>query len=299
MNDVRKIVAVLCLTCAGMAGAATEFDDSIPLELAEIFLGIAPGAEGGVYADVVDGFPLVTLPANVTVLGSIDRQAQQTVYLRTELNAEEARTTLANLYANAGWQSLDMPGASARQAGFFGGDPASTFPTMLCHEELGNLQITARAGPDYTLLTLTSTGIQLFFSSQRCSEMVEARQQAELRQASYVNPLDDYMPRLELPREANLAGRGPGRTGSYGSSGDELQASTTLQIDWDLSAVHAHFASQLADQGWTADGNWESALLAGGSWTRSPSDDLNLLGVLSVVQKEAGNYLLKFQLISR
>jgi hypothetical protein len=74
-NTVRNSlsVAVFLALNALPLSAATEFEDSVPLDLVKVFLGNLGIGEPLLYSDIMDDFPPFTLPAGFAVRGSIDQ----------------------------------------------------------------------------------------------------------------------------------------------------------------------------------------------------------------------------------
>ena len=295
MKNIGVWVLYLLLINVPDTRAATEFGESIPTRLAKIFMGIDP-ADPGLYADINDEFPSFSLPAEFMVIGSINRGYGNTVHLSTTLDDAEARQVIAQAFKAEGWQEVPVPSPRPGPAGFTGGGNERIYPTMLCHDELANLQINTTQTADELLMTISHQG-GAFIRTQSCAEIIANSQQGAARFQAYRDPLQQYLPRLELPVEVSR-GRSPGSVGGISGGSDEVTAHTDLVIDWDLAQVFDFFAEQVAAQGWTPEGNSLTALIAGGSWTLRPEEEVNLLGRLSVIKRADSDYRLEFNLIS-
>lgn len=109
--------------------AATEFENSIPIELARLFLG-NPGTGGAtIYQDIMDEFPPFTVPDAFEVMGSLDQMYLQRVVLRTDLDAEAAKTAITGTFTAAGWQVMDFNNFRPGQQGGF---VSATQPECRC-----------------------------------------------------------------------------------------------------------------------------------------------------------------------
>lgn len=92
-------------------------------------------------------------------------------------------------------------------------------PGRLCHETLGNMQITSTPVEDRLYLNVRH--MRNVFAGQRCSERVEAATLSFTRGAARGNPIVEYMPRLELP---------PG--GGFWRPAEAGQKQRTTWISW-------------------------------------------------------------------
>ena len=96
--------------------------------------------------------------------------------------------------------------------------------------------------------------------------------------------------------------RRAGDVGSLGggssSANTEAETDTNLAIDWPLSQVYEHIADQVVEQGWQVDTETIGNVSANGVWTRSPTQGVNLIGTLTVLESSDSNFQLKFRLVS-
>ena len=296
MNSSSKLLLSLALISTQATFAATEFGETIPTRLAEIFAGVG-SADTGLYADIPEEFPPFTVPAEFMVLGSVTRDFGNTVYLSTTLDDAAAKEAIVKAFTTGGWQEVAIGGPPGTNAGFAGNN--RVLPKILCHDDYASLQINTAEADDGLLVTINHSGGTRFVASQQpsCSEMVASSQQRSAGVRGFSDPLQEYLPRLELPAEVSR-GRQPGGTGGITGGSDQVTSYTELMIDWDLARLYDFFADQITAQGWMPDGNSLTPLIAGGSWTHTPAAGVNLLGLLSVIKKADDTYKLEFRLIT-
>jgi hypothetical protein len=70
----------------------------------------------------------------------------------------------------------------------------------------------------------------------------------------------------------------------------------TLAIDWSIDEIYEHFATQIAEQGWSSDSAATGAMVATGSWTNN-IDNMDLVGSLSIYKLADNTWDLRFRLI--
>lgn len=295
MKKALLLLALNSLVLPALAQAAEEIEGAVPVELVKLFLNLPE--DGGLYRDLPEGFALRAVPAGFELLGAVDQRSSRAAYLETSLEIEAAEDAIAEALAPAGW--LRMPAPRAMPAlgirGFVSGQGDSRYPLQLCHDAQGIVSLSRVPAQGREVLALRHTR---FFpgQSRSCREQIDTNQRIAATRGPG-GPLGEYMPRLELPREADFQGRRAGPVGGFSGGNDEMESRTDLAIDWEPARVAAHFEEQLAAQGWTRDGQWATERVAGGSWTRE-ADGVNLLGMLSVVRKEEGQHNLRFRLMS-
>ena len=98
--------------------ADTPFEDEVPLELVRALLNSTGATEVRIYADILDGFPDLELPAGFTVLGSRDLGRSQTVFLRTQLPEDVATLALTTAFESEGYTSVKITGSPGQNTGF-------------------------------------------------------------------------------------------------------------------------------------------------------------------------------------
>lgn len=109
----------------------------------------------------------------------------------------------------------------------------------------------------------------------------------------------EHMPTLVVP-EAPTARNIPPQISRGGSGGpDDFETSTPLASELALPELCAHFATQVVEQGWTADSESTSSFLAMGSFTKSVEGDVELIGILTVLEVAENGFELKFRILRK
>jgi len=303
MKSSHAVPAMFALSLLSSAlPAATEFEGSVPLDLVKILVGNSRiMGEPLLYADIMDDFPPLELPAEFTVIGSLDRGYNQTVALTTTLEEEAASTALESVFVAAGWQEISQfnPGVQ-QESGFINPNPTVEF-LQYCHDQYGNMVVTTTVSGAVRQVSLSHTNQRALGNVQSSCEDQIAQMQGRFRPRQA--DIAQYMPRLELPpRPANDVSRGFGffSGGSGGSgSGNDYETRSQLASDLDIAGVFAHFAAQVVAQGWAADAEAVGEAFASGSWTRTVEGDQEIIGVLSVVALGEEAYDLRFRVLGR
>jgi hypothetical protein len=290
---------------ANVVQAATEFEDNVPIDLAKIFVNIGNVPDVGIYSDIMEDFPEFAIPAGFSVLGSLDQGVMQRVVLRTELGREEAGTVLFEALAEEGWQELQQPGMAAEQPRGFvpaGGRQSYGIALNLCHDEHGNMSLSILDADDGNLASLMRTNNRRFGGMQPDCEQ-QAQQMGQglgIRGIMMAGGVSEHMPTLQMPDDSG--GTGIPSMGFFtggGGSTNDWETRGNLSIDWAIDTLYDHFAEQLGEQGWTQDSAWTGSITAGGNWTKSPEDDLDLIAILSIVETAEEAFELKLRILSR
>lgn len=104
------------------------------------------------------------------------------------------------------------------------------------------------------------------------------------------------MPRMEVPELDNIRPSGVLIGGGTSSGNNSAETDINLKSELNIEDLYTHFAEQIIDQGWEIDSEVVGGRSANGTWTRSPTADLELVGTLSVLETSEGNYELRFRL---
>lgn len=72
------------------------------------------------------------------------------------------------------------------------------------------------------------------------------------------------------------------------TSGSAVSARTEIITTESAASVARHFATQMAEQGWTSDANWNGAATAGSSWSRRGQDGNLVQATLMVMAAGEG-----------
>lgn len=292
---LKYLLAIMAfMMTLGSVNAAEEFTSSIPLELAQRLLGSGNQA-ATIYSGILEEFPQFTVPENFIVLGSVENSTSQRVVLSTSLESEQAQAKLRNALNSQDWVYIPSRNTSVG-VGFIGAQTIRR-PERYCHDELGSIQVSNTEQSDSILITLSHFLIRNP-QENSCAEQLNSRERFVQRISSR-EELTKYIPRLELPIEANVGGRLPGGTGSYSSSNGEYSNNTTLSIEWSPAELLEFFSAQINNQDWQTDGQWAGDLAAGGSWSASRANDTELIGVLTIVKSGENDYKLQIRLLTR
>lgn len=291
------IVSILAITSLSNTLADTEFEDTIPLELAKIFLGNSPSNEVRIYSDILDAFPNFQLPSGFSVLGSIDQGYTKRVVLRTTFDVDVATSALVSAFEIEGFVTHN-PGYPMRlDVGFVTQVQSQRQrPTGMCKDDVGVLYYSVITTPlgNLASINISSAGQ---IPPQTCADSL-AQQMASFSMMQQRNTgIRQYLPRMEVPEPDRRMLRTSIGGGSRGSN-NSIEADHQLNIDWSLEEVYRHLADQILAQGWTLDNESIGGISANGDWTISPTADLHLAGNLNVLEIGESFYQLKFRLVA-
>ena len=281
---------------------ADAFENGIPLELVEQFTG------GQISPDLPVDFPDVDLPESVSVMGSLDNNFNQIVVFRSTEPGEEAGMAIAGSFEEAGWIRL-LSFVFEQQTNGFVYPNQAPLPVgpdeQFCHDRYGTMTVSSPAGAD-DIVNVRLTNQALMQPGFSCQEQNEQRQrqQAMGRGGFPFSNLQNsqYIPRLELPVDEDESA--PMRTpfrglGGFSGSDNDVETQASVAVEMTAAEVNAHFAEQLEAQGWTLDSDWAGEFTAGGNWSYSPEQNLNFIGILSVIERSEGLFDLKFRMLRR
>lgn len=284
-------VAALLFVPIACLDAAEEFQDSIPLEVAEALFGFGSGGNMNVYSDIMDEFPEFELPGRFEVLGSSERaMGSLTLALVTALNEEDARESLVESFADEGWIEMPNFGMPSMETGFVSANqPVRPSYRQLCHDEYGqmNISYSDRGGRNFVT---ASTGAAFGGDYRTCSERIEEQEMSMARFSQRNQGIREYMPLLLVPEDARQGRVAFLRGGGMSSSGNSAETDTNFSIEWELAEVFEHFAQQIVEQGWTLDAESLGSITAAGTWTQPSEGGANLVVRLDVVKSNEDRY---------
>ena len=293
-----RILRVICLipvfTLQGIpAMAATEFEDSIPLDVAEALFDYGNTGRFAVYSDIMDEFPTITIPDDFTVLGSAFFINSMRVALSTELEIESAVQAIQTSLIDDGWETMPTFNPRPNQTGFVSAAQIDVRNRTVCHDEFGQLSITSRSVDAGNQIILSASG-SLTRDRFSCAQLrAQMEQQMTMMQSRGGMGFQHYLPRLVVPESATT-GRSPAvMLGGMSSSSNGAESDMELEIDWDMEEVYKHFAEQMAGQDWTLDTESIGSVSASGTWTQSPEDNMSLVGTINVVNAGEDRFQLK------
>ena len=280
---------------------ATEYEDSVPLELVRVLLGNPMvNDEVRVYSDVHDQFPTLSYSDQFEILGSIDQVYSQRVVLKTDLDSQTATDSLQEDLERQGFIPFTQPFNAELNRGFV--VPQQTRrPTQMCRDDVGNMSISVLQMDNNSVFILAISQPNNL-QSQSCEQKLEEQNQnyammQNMRNRGQSN-LRQYLPRMEVPTADFRPRRVFGGGGSSSTSGNTLETEFELNTDWTISEVYQHLADQISEQGWDLDSESVGDITANSDWTSSPEPNIELVGNLNILRAGQGSYQLKFRLVS-
>jgi hypothetical protein len=279
--------------------AATEFEDSVPVEVALQFIGNPLGGQGKLYSDILDGFPPFTVPSGLTVIASADMGYIHRVILRSTLDAAAALDAATTALTDAGWSVVPQAGMGAAQVGFVSAAPMPQYQ-QLCHDDLGMMTLSASAGAAASYVNLNrNVNVPGMGVQPSCAQLLDPAGQGGFdprAMAMSGRTLSQYVPRLLMP-QASGSTTAPFFGGGGGGGGmNDWEARGALTSDWDIDEIVEHFVEQIEEQGWEQDSEVTGAVVATGSWTKTV-DDMDLIGTLSILQQAENTWDLRFRIV--
>ena len=311
MLILRPIAGLMAL---GLAAAVSAAELSVvPADLARYFAG-----GGRMTPELPADFPALTLPEGLSVMGAFERDRRQLVLLRSLPSGIAAQQAIVEDLVARGW--VDMTDTRDRAYGFI--VPAvNPVPASLCHDELGNLQVSGEDGVENRVY-LTRTGDARGPDELGCAELLAARLEGRPpfpRREPDTNPFRFLPtlapPGLERPAEEQplntpvigIRGVPPNAPGApYGVMRSRLSFRDASSFESEMLAyapdynpgeLDEHYAAQLREQGWTRDSGWGGEAQAISNWVREPDEGLRLLLSLRILPREADRFAVQIRLM--
>ncbi len=284
-------------TAAQVQGAASvsEFQDSIPIEVAEALFGFGQGSGMALYDGLTEDFPRFELPDQFEVIGSLNRNPTLSAAMVTPLDEDEARAALTSAFLDQDW--VEMPSAEPpmRQYGFVpANEPVRVRHQQLCHDDYGQLSISYRERGERNIVTV-STGMAFGMDFRTCAERIEQQELSRIRSQRFDTGIYEYMPLLRVPEDARQGRQAFLRGGGMSSSGNSAETDTSFFIEWELQDVYQHFAEQLVDLGWTLDAESIGTVTAAGTWTQAAESGSTMIVRLDVVNSAEEQFDLRLR----
>ncbi|PCI76304.1 MAG: hypothetical protein COB20_11005 [SAR86 cluster bacterium] len=295
MHKLLSIALALSMVVGLPSNADTEFEDSIPIDVAEVLFDASLNNQLEIYSDIANEFPAFTVPDDFSVVGSVIDNYNVRAVLSTNLSREQGMQSLIAAFEQENWQEFPEMRPRASDSGFVASAPAITnIATALCHDEIGRLSIssTERGSSNYFAIGRYN----LFGNPQRSCANQIAQQEQAMAQMGFSGGVRQYMPRMEVPESENIQPRGAFIGGSSSSGNNTAETDINLKSDLGIGELYTHFAAQIIEQDWVIDSEVVGERSASGTWTKSPTADLELVGTLSVLETSNGNYELRFRL---
>ena len=288
--------------------AATEFVDSIPIEMARSLFRGPTGLAPQFFQDVPDDFPLTAFPRGLEVLGSSDQGYSQSVVLVGEEGNRNGQRQLLQQLEEGGWKTIPIMRINEAGVGFVTSESPEqrSTPMQFCHDEIdGNMSLNEVAidGAKSALVVSRLRQEQFFNQSVRsCDEQIA---QSALMTGVGIrglggrpNGVEAYMPRLEVPTtDTDTRTMAPFVAAGRGGSSTDWETHFSLTLDWALSNLLDHFTPQLEAQEWTQAGSAVAGLMGTSTWTRTVDNDVQMIGVLSILEIGTDRFELKFRLL--
>ena len=89
MGMLKSIGFVFLIIVSNYSFAATEFEDSIPVDVVKALFSASATAQIEIYSDVMDDFPAFQLPTDFSVIGSVNQNGSLRVTLETQADEIE------------------------------------------------------------------------------------------------------------------------------------------------------------------------------------------------------------------
>ncbi|PCJ26902.1 MAG: hypothetical protein COA96_04540 [SAR86 cluster bacterium] len=298
MHILKSLLSILAISfSAFQLFAATEFEGSIPVELAQALLTNPTTIETRIYIDILDEFPKFQIPNGFEVLGSVDQGYSQRVVLTTKQAEDEAILLIVSAFEDVDFVQFDVPFPGARENGFLSPQPRAVHH-QLCHDSLGNLSVSYIEVNNINLISL-SASVYRNHNQGNCAQQAEQIQMSMVMMGNRNIGIREYIPRMEAPDDAALPPFAAFISGSgFSSSNNEAETEANLNIEWGINEVYAHFEDQINAQGWEIDSQNIGSTSAIGTWTRSPEPNLSLVGMLTVLKIAESSYKLTFKLLA-
>lgn len=204
---------------------------------------------------------------------------------RTALSPDAARAAMAGALVAAGWQPRSSDFSPTYRNVFASPSDPVRGETYCREGRPVTLTSSALDGVTYVVLSRQS-GAGFAMSCDRPTP----------RTGNAESPLDEILPRLELPRDPATGRTVAMRSGGAGGGSSRRQSNVSFRSKDSLGGIAGHFASQLAAQGWQSDVSWSGALSAGSTWLRRADDDTLLEGALKISAFGNDRYTVVFRI---
>ena len=230
--------------------------------------------------------------SDLEFIGSSVSAYETVAAYKTELPAPDAVDIAYGSLRQAGWREFEIGGPSR------GGFRAANRPlfALFCRES-GMASVGSHVSDETTYLRMQFRQVGEF----PCNTAPENERGFTARIPDGTH-IFDHLPTLALPEgAAPMDPRVAQAAFPTGISGNDRNMSTQIELETDLPAqdLVEDFERQLREQGWTYDAGWSGEHSSGSGWTRSPSEGLELVGLLDVISISAAGYRATFRASSR
>ena len=197
--------------------------------------------------------------------------------------------TAATMLGEVGWRKFDL--GMSPSGGFVTGNQPQV--EVFCRDD-SMLNVVGSASGD-------TTYVRLQLNASRDGVPCDASPGGPpgmIARLSGDSGISRHLPTLALPDgTAPLAPRSALVASAAGLSGTDRSANTQIELETALSAqeVAEEFGRQLETQGWEFDTGWSGEYSSGSGWTRSPSGNLDLTGLLDIIALGGSAYRASFR----
>ena len=288
-----RFLSLALVLHAACSSAQEDLLACVDPDVRQGLLSLMPGGGAVVTRTVPDELAGLAQSEELEFIGSSVSDYQTFVAYKSALPANDAMDAASAMLREAGWTEFAVPGAPG------GGFVTGVQPQfdMFCRDN-AMLNVMGRAIDDtaYVRLSVIPSPAGAF----PCDEPTVAQGRVVTRTPGGAG-LFEHLPTLALSEDITPLNSGLALVGNMGSfSGTDRSASSEIEVESANSAqdLVEHFAQQLEEQGWARDTGWNGDFSSGSSWTRTPTAELELAGLLDVVALGGSGYRASYRVSS-
>lgn len=291
---MRKFILVVSAVAVSMAAPAQQVLQCVnPDVLNGLVFNARPESKLVMRAtlpDIAEGF---RAPDGFTLIGSGVRgqNSSTVVAYKTTLDAGPALDSLLGFLFDEGWKREITPQSPLPEISVAGSPPATA---VLCRNgERRNLQVQEIDGVRYANITGFET-----MPSRACDAPLP-QQAIGFGQdpLAAINARRANLPQFSFPDSARMSGESPRNNDSSG--GNMVSTAARIESPDPVATLARHLASQLVEQGWRGDAEWNGTLSTGSTWTRQGADGQELWGTLEILSLGGNTYDISFTAVMR
>ena len=295
-RSIYSCALAISLTCGFVSEADTEFQGSIPVETVKALFNAYGDNQFEVYEDIIEAFPEFPVPNEFSVVGSVSYMSSLRIVFQTDLSEQAAMQLLKQAFDPAEWTPFPIFRPSRQQVGFITPGALAISPReILCHDDHGNLTISyfSQGGMNYI-----STSVPRIISMQQttCDQQIQMQQQSSMGRMPQPGGLRQYLPRMEIPESQSLRRRSAFLSSGSSFSGNTIETDGMMTSDEGIDAIYGFIAEQIQSQDWELDSESIGSRSATGTWIKSPTADLDLVGTLSIIALGNEEFELRFRM---
>ena len=286
----NRLLAVALAVCASPALAQEDLLACLHPDVRHGLLFRSSESETLLSRTIPDGMPQLDEPGTLEFIGSSVSPFLTVSVYKTALAPIEGTRAAAETLREADWVESYL-GAFPKR-GFVTGEQPQV--KAFCRDG-SRLSVEGRLYNDTTYVRLrlyqNRDGLSCEASESGLNGLIARRLGGP--------NLHEHMPTIELPPEAKPVHGGAVLGASLaGISSNDRSARTEVELQTGLSALKLaeEFGRQLETQGWGHDAAWSGKFSSGSSWTRSPTEEMNLTGLLDIVALGGSGFRASFRL---